>query len=29
MIELYIESGPVPKLDVVFIDEAQDLCMWR
>jgi DNA helicase-2/ATP-dependent DNA helicase PcrA len=31
MIELYLESGPVPKLDVVFIDEAQDLCklQWR
>ena len=31
MIEMYIESGMVPKLDVVFIDEAQDLCalQWR
>jgi superfamily I DNA/RNA helicase len=31
MIELYLDSGPVPKLDVVFIDEAQDLCklQWR
>ena len=31
MIEMYIESGMIPKLDVVFIDEAQDLCklQWR
>ena len=31
MIEMYVESGTVPKLDVVFIDEAQDLCalQWR
>ena len=31
MIELYLESGTVPKLDVVFVDEAQDLCklQWR
>ena len=31
MIELYIDSGPVPKLEVVFVDEAQDLCklQWR
>ena len=25
MLSTYIESGPVPKLDVVIIDEAQDL----
>ena len=31
MIEMYIESGMIPKLDVVFVDEAQDLCalQWR
>ena len=31
MIELYLNSGPVPKLEVVFVDEAQDLCrlQWR
>jgi len=31
MIEMYLDSGIVPKLDVVFIDEAQDLCklQWR
>ena len=31
MIELYLDSGTVPKLDVVFVDEAQDLCklQWR
>ena len=31
MIELYLDSGPVPKLEVVFVDEAQDLCklQWR
>ena len=31
MIELYLDSGPLPKLDVVFVDEAQDLCklQWR
>jgi DNA helicase-2/ATP-dependent DNA helicase PcrA len=31
MIEMYVESGMVPKLDVVFVDEAQDLCalQWR
>jgi len=31
MIEMYIEAGMIPKLDVVFIDEAQDLCklQWR
>ena len=31
MIELYLNSGPVPKLEVVFLDEAQDLCrlQWR
>jgi hypothetical protein len=26
MIEMYIEAGMIPKLDVVFVDEAQDLC---
>jgi DNA helicase-2/ATP-dependent DNA helicase PcrA len=31
MIEMYIEAGMTPKLDVVFVDEAQDLCklQWR
>ena len=31
MIELYLNSGPVPKLEMVFVDEAQDLCrlQWR
>ena len=31
MIHMFIESGMVPKLDVVFVDEAQDLCklQWR
>ena len=31
MIEMYLDSGMVPKLDVVFVDEAQDLCklQWR
>ena len=31
MIELYLDSGPIPKLEVVFVDEAQDLCklQWR
>ena len=31
MIELYLNSGPIPKLEVVFVDEAQDLCklQWR
>ena len=31
MIEMYVESGMYPKLDVVFVDEAQDLCalQWR
>ena len=31
MIEMYVESGMVPKLDIVFVDEAQDLCalQWR
>lgn len=31
MIEMYIEAGIIPKLDVVFVDEAQDLCklQWR
>jgi len=31
MIEMYLDSGMIPKLDVVFVDEAQDLCrlQWR
>ena len=31
MIELYLNSGMVPKLQVIFVDEAQDLCalQWR
>jgi len=31
MIELYLDSGMVPKLQVIFVDEAQDLCalQWR
>ena len=31
MIEMYLDSGMVPKLDIVFVDEAQDLCklQWR
>ena len=31
MIEMFIESGMIPKLDVMFIDESQDLCklQWK